>query len=192
MPESKLIGIHNFTITSRSNSQSEVALVKISDAEPKDPMLSKVIPRKKPRLKTFRKEISKPKEEASMKTGTDGIMRMKTIFANWKTTVTKDSEVEDNDSLTLTNTIAPPQDNTEGYAITTEMRNTQLKLNRMRKYRMLANKKQETREEGQILRQKLKGKIALEQLQDIATKLDEMRNAFNNERTQRWKIWVET
>eukprot|EP00972_Heterocapsa_arctica_P053935 7944814-Heterocapsa_arctica.AAC.1 len=30
------------------------------------------------------------------------------------------------------NTIAPPQDNTQGFAITEEMRKTQLKLNRMR------------------------------------------------------------
>eukprot|EP00972_Heterocapsa_arctica_P113683 16438496-Heterocapsa_arctica.AAC.1 len=34
----------------------------------------------------------------------------------------------------IKNTIAPPQDNTEGFAINEEMREAQLKLNRMRKY----------------------------------------------------------
>eukprot|EP00972_Heterocapsa_arctica_P019207 2833395-Heterocapsa_arctica.AAC.1 len=37
--------------------------------------------------------------------------------------------------------MAPPQDNTEGFAITEERRTTQFKLNRMRKYKMLVNKK---------------------------------------------------
>eukprot|EP00972_Heterocapsa_arctica_P054008 7957038-Heterocapsa_arctica.AAC.1 len=35
------------------------------------------------------------------------------------------------------NTISPPQDNTEGFAITEQMSKTQLALNRMRKYQML-------------------------------------------------------
>eukprot|EP00972_Heterocapsa_arctica_P096280 14205305-Heterocapsa_arctica.AAC.1 len=47
--------------------------------------------------------------------------------------------------------MAPAQDNTEGFAITEEKRKTQLKLNRMRKYQMLVNKKQENQEEGKTL-----------------------------------------
>eukprot|EP00972_Heterocapsa_arctica_P093893 13847710-Heterocapsa_arctica.AAC.1 len=35
------------------------------------------------------------------------------------------------------NTIAPPQDNTEGFAITEDMRKAQLTMNRMRKCQML-------------------------------------------------------
>eukprot|EP00972_Heterocapsa_arctica_P012369 1815569-Heterocapsa_arctica.AAC.1 len=35
------------------------------------------------------------------------------------------------------NTVSPPQDNAEGFAITEQMRKTQLALNRMRKYQML-------------------------------------------------------
>eukprot|EP00972_Heterocapsa_arctica_P063833 9418168-Heterocapsa_arctica.AAC.1 len=50
------------------------------------------------------------------------------------------------------------------------MRETQLKLNRMRKYQMLVNKKQEQQEEA---------------------KLEEMRTKLKNDRTQRWKSWVE-
>eukprot|EP00972_Heterocapsa_arctica_P106505 15687859-Heterocapsa_arctica.AAC.1 len=59
------------------------------------------------------------------------------------------------------NTISPPQDNTEGFAITEEMRKTQLTMNRMRKYQMLSNKKQESHEEGKALHYKLQGKVAL-------------------------------
>eukprot|EP00972_Heterocapsa_arctica_P094208 13893860-Heterocapsa_arctica.AAC.1 len=51
------------------------------------------------------------------------------------------------------------------------MRNTQLTMNRMRKYQMLVNRKQENQEEGQKLHYKLEGKLAL--------------------RTQRWRNWVE-
>eukprot|EP00972_Heterocapsa_arctica_P032334 4766775-Heterocapsa_arctica.AAC.2 len=36
--------------------------------------------------------------------------------------------------------IAPPQDNSEGFAITEDMKTTQMKLNIMRKYQMLVNK----------------------------------------------------
>eukprot|EP00972_Heterocapsa_arctica_P082331 12132734-Heterocapsa_arctica.AAC.1 len=67
------------------------------------------------------------------------------------------------------------------------MRKTQLKLNRMRKYKMLVNKKQEHQEEGQTLHYKLEGKIALEHLHEIETKLDEMRTKLKNDRTQRWR-----
>eukprot|EP00972_Heterocapsa_arctica_P081486 12011766-Heterocapsa_arctica.AAC.1 len=69
------------------------------------------------------------------------------------------------------------------------MRKAQLTLNRMRKYQMLVNKKQETQEEGQSLHYKLEGKVALERLQDIEIKLDEMRAKLNNDRSQRWRNW---
>ena len=41
------------------------------------------------------------------------------------------------------NTIAPPQDDSQGFAITAEMRDTQHKLNRLRKYQMLKIKDKE-------------------------------------------------
>eukprot|EP00972_Heterocapsa_arctica_P053715 7912825-Heterocapsa_arctica.AAC.1 len=72
------------------------------------------------------------------------------------------------------------------------MRKAQLKLNRMRKYQMLVNKKQEQQEEGQTRFYKLEGNIALEHLHDIEIKLDEMRTKLKNDRTQRWRSWVET
>eukprot|EP00972_Heterocapsa_arctica_P073126 10800755-Heterocapsa_arctica.AAC.1 len=61
----------------------------------------------------------------------------------------------------------------------------------MRKYQMLVNKKQEQQEEGHILHYQFEGKIASEHLQDIEIKLDEMRTKFNNNRSQRWRSWVE-
>eukprot|EP00972_Heterocapsa_arctica_P067026 9891325-Heterocapsa_arctica.AAC.1 len=70
------------------------------------------------------------------------------------------------------------------------MRKAQLKLNRMRKYQMLVNEKQELQEEGQTLYYKLEGNIALEHLHEIVVKLDEMRTTLNNDRTQRWRSWV--
>eukprot|EP00972_Heterocapsa_arctica_P068782 10164667-Heterocapsa_arctica.AAC.1 len=69
------------------------------------------------------------------------------------------------------------------------MRATQLKLNIMRKYPMLVNKKQEHQEEGQTLPYKLEGNIALEHLREIEAKLEEMRTMLNNYRTQRWRSW---
>eukprot|EP00972_Heterocapsa_arctica_P052527 7727319-Heterocapsa_arctica.AAC.1 len=71
------------------------------------------------------------------------------------------------------------------------MRKTQFKLNSMRKYQMLVNKKQEHQQEGQTLHYKLEGTIALEHLHEIEIKLDEMRTNLNNDRTHRWISWVE-
>jgi hypothetical protein len=90
------------------------------------------------------------------------------------------------------NTIAPPQDNTEGFAITEEMRRTQHTMNRMRKYQMLTNKKQQYGEEGQVLNYKLEGKVALHYLKEIEEQMDNIRNKLKHDRTQRWKTWVET
>ena len=61
----------------------------------------------------------------------------------------------------------------------------------MRKYQTLANKTQEKLEEGRNLYCKLEGNTALEHLHEIETKLEEMRNNLNNDRTQRWISWVE-
>eukprot|EP00972_Heterocapsa_arctica_P011785 1726072-Heterocapsa_arctica.AAC.1 len=61
----------------------------------------------------------------------------------------------------------------------------------MRKYRMLVNKNQEQQEEGQILHYKLEGNIALDNLQEIEIKLDEMRTKLKNDRSQRWRNWAE-
>ena len=73
------------------------------------------------------------------------------------------------------NTISPPQDNTEGFAITEEMRKTQLKMNRMRKYQMLINKNKQYDEEGQELHYKLEGKVALSYLKEIEEQMDSQR-----------------
>ena len=89
------------------------------------------------------------------------------------------------------NTIAPPQDNTEGFAITEVMRKTQHNMNRMRTYQMLVNKKQQYGEEGQVLHYKLEGKVALHYLKEIEEKIDILRNKLKYERTLRWKVWVE-
>eukprot|EP00972_Heterocapsa_arctica_P041693 6147798-Heterocapsa_arctica.AAC.1 len=69
------------------------------------------------------------------------------------------------------------------------MRKTYLKLNRMRKYQMLVNKNQEQQEEVHILHYKVEGKVALENLQEIEIKLDEMRTKLKNDRSQRWRSW---
>eukprot|EP00972_Heterocapsa_arctica_P023045 3389975-Heterocapsa_arctica.AAC.1 len=69
------------------------------------------------------------------------------------------------------------------------MRKTQLKLNIMRTYQMLANKKQEQEEEGNTLHYELEGKVALEHLHDIEAKLEDMRTKLKNDRTQRWRSW---
>eukprot|EP00972_Heterocapsa_arctica_P037759 5558459-Heterocapsa_arctica.AAC.1 len=61
----------------------------------------------------------------------------------------------------------------------------------MRKYQMLVNNKQEHYEEGQNLHCKLEGKVALEYLKEIEEQIDDMRTKLNNERTQRWRKWVE-
>jgi hypothetical protein len=92
----------------------------------------------------------------------------------------------------VANTISAPQDNTEGFAITEKIRSTQLTMNRMRKYQMLCNKKQQYNDEGQVLSYKLEGKVALHYLKDIEGKMDQLKNKLKNDRTQRWKKWVET
>eukprot|EP00972_Heterocapsa_arctica_P095038 14017652-Heterocapsa_arctica.AAC.1 len=56
---------------------------------------------------------------------------------------------------------------------------------------MLVNKKQEHKEEGQTLHYKVEGNIALEHLHEIETNLEDMRAKLNNDRTQRWRSWVE-
>eukprot|EP00972_Heterocapsa_arctica_P089401 13180899-Heterocapsa_arctica.AAC.1 len=56
---------------------------------------------------------------------------------------------------------------------------------------MLVNKKQEHQEEGQTLHYKIEGKIALEHLHEIEMQLDEMSTKLKNDRTQRWRSWVE-
>ena len=89
------------------------------------------------------------------------------------------------------NTIAPPQDDSQGFAITAEMRDTQHKLNRLRKYQMLKQKHKEHEREGTTLYQKLEGEVAYEHLQAIEEKLDSMRNKLRNERNHRWKSWVQ-
>eukprot|EP00972_Heterocapsa_arctica_P104509 15401424-Heterocapsa_arctica.AAC.1 len=76
-----------------------------------------------------------------------------------------------------------------GFAITEEMRKTQLKLHGMRKYQMLVNEKQEQQEEGKTLHYKLEGQVALEHFHEIESKLEEMRTKLKNDRTQRWRSW---
>eukprot|EP00972_Heterocapsa_arctica_P005597 826379-Heterocapsa_arctica.AAC.1 len=71
------------------------------------------------------------------------------------------------------------------------MRETQLKLNIMRKYQMLVNKNQEHKEECQTLHYKLEGQIALEHLHEIETQLEDMITKLKNDRTQRWRSWVD-
>eukprot|EP00972_Heterocapsa_arctica_P047299 6978487-Heterocapsa_arctica.AAC.1 len=61
----------------------------------------------------------------------------------------------------------------------------------MSKYQMLVNKQQEQLEEGKTLHYKLEGTVALKYLNEIEDKLDEMKTKLNNERTQRWRNWVE-
>jgi hypothetical protein len=78
------------------------------------------------------------------------------------------------DTTYVRNKIAPPQDDTEGFAITEEMRRTQLKMNRMRKYQMLTHKNKENEEEGKLFFQKLEGEVAHEHLKEIEAKLEEM------------------
>eukprot|EP00972_Heterocapsa_arctica_P055500 8188639-Heterocapsa_arctica.AAC.1 len=61
----------------------------------------------------------------------------------------------------------------------------------MKKYQMLVNKNQEHKEECQTLHHQLEGNIALEHLHEIETKLEDMRAKLNNDRTQRWRSWVQ-
>eukprot|EP00972_Heterocapsa_arctica_P037988 5591904-Heterocapsa_arctica.AAC.1 len=82
---------------------------------------------RRPSAVTFQKEISKPKKDPLMKIGSDGTKRRKLTSATKK--------------------IRGEYNSKEGFAITEEMRKTHLKLNRMRKYQMLVNKKQEQQQE---------------------------------------------
>eukprot|EP00972_Heterocapsa_arctica_P018638 2754854-Heterocapsa_arctica.AAC.1 len=61
----------------------------------------------------------------------------------------------------------------------------------MRKYQMLVNKTQEHYEEGQHLHYKLDGKVAMKYLKEIEEQIDDMRTKLNNERTQRWRNWLD-
>eukprot|EP00972_Heterocapsa_arctica_P029006 4268305-Heterocapsa_arctica.AAC.1 len=56
---------------------------------------------------------------------------------------------------------------------------------------MLVNKKQEQQEEGNTLHYKLEGTIALEHLHDIEAKHEYMITKLKNDRTQRWRSWVD-
>eukprot|EP00972_Heterocapsa_arctica_P064047 9449336-Heterocapsa_arctica.AAC.1 len=61
----------------------------------------------------------------------------------------------------------------------------------MRKYQMLVNRKQEAGEEGLQLLYKLEGRIGRQHLTYMEEKLDTMRTTINNERSQRWRSWVD-
>eukprot|EP00972_Heterocapsa_arctica_P005299 784773-Heterocapsa_arctica.AAC.1 len=61
----------------------------------------------------------------------------------------------------------------------------------MRKYQMLVNKKQEKQEEGHTLHYKLEGKIDRKDLEEMEIKLDGMKAKLKNDRSQRWRNWVE-
>eukprot|EP00972_Heterocapsa_arctica_P114887 16444921-Heterocapsa_arctica.AAC.1 len=62
----------------------------------------------------------------------------------------------------------------------------------MRKYQTLVNRKQETGEEGVQLIYKLEDNILLHNLENIEEKLDNnMRTTLKNDRSQRWRSWVE-
>eukprot|EP00972_Heterocapsa_arctica_P108883 16032520-Heterocapsa_arctica.AAC.1 len=71
------------------------------------------------------------------------------------------------------------------------MRKTLLTFNSMRKYQMLVNKKHNKQEEGQTLHYKLEGKVDRKDLRETEDKLDEMRTKLNNDRSQRWRNWIE-
>eukprot|EP00972_Heterocapsa_arctica_P031077 4573254-Heterocapsa_arctica.AAC.1 len=64
-------------------------------------------------------------------------------------------------------------------------------MNRLRKYQMLANKNKHHNEEGLTLHYKLEGKVALSYLKEIEEQMDSQRTTLKNERTQRWRSWVE-
>eukprot|EP00972_Heterocapsa_arctica_P110212 16226886-Heterocapsa_arctica.AAC.1 len=71
------------------------------------------------------------------------------------------------------------------------MRKVQLKLNRMRKYQILVNKGKENNNEGVQLLYKLENITGVEAIQALEEKLDTMRTKFNNDRSLRWRNWVE-
>eukprot|EP00972_Heterocapsa_arctica_P047481 7002324-Heterocapsa_arctica.AAC.1 len=56
---------------------------------------------------------------------------------------------------------------------------------------MLVTRKQEAGEEGVQLLYKLEGKIGRQDLAYMEEKLDTMRTKLKNERSQRWRNWVE-
>eukprot|EP00972_Heterocapsa_arctica_P044524 6572078-Heterocapsa_arctica.AAC.1 len=67
----------------------------------------------------------------------------------------------------------------------------QLKLNRMRQYQMLVNRNQDKGEEGVQLFYTLEGSIAYQAIAEHEDKLDIMRGKLNNERSQKWRGWIE-
>eukprot|EP00972_Heterocapsa_arctica_P044951 6633713-Heterocapsa_arctica.AAC.1 len=71
------------------------------------------------------------------------------------------------------------------------MRKTQLNLNRMRKYQMLVNRKQEEGEEGVQLFYTQEGRIGCQDIADMEENLDSMRAKLNSEMSQRWRSWVD-
>eukprot|EP00972_Heterocapsa_arctica_P113837 16439369-Heterocapsa_arctica.AAC.1 len=62
----------------------------------------------------------------------------------------------------------------------------------MRKYQMLVNKNEQHDKEGQILNYKLEGKIALHFLKEIEETMHKLKHKLTNDRTLRWKAWVES
>eukprot|EP00972_Heterocapsa_arctica_P032979 4852480-Heterocapsa_arctica.AAC.1 len=71
------------------------------------------------------------------------------------------------------------------------MRKTQLKLNSMRKYKMLVNKGKENSGEGVQLVHKLEGISGIQAIQTLEEMLDTMRGKLKNDRSQRWGSWVD-
>eukprot|EP00972_Heterocapsa_arctica_P042424 6252421-Heterocapsa_arctica.AAC.1 len=61
----------------------------------------------------------------------------------------------------------------------------------MRKYQMLVNRKHDKGEEGMQLLYKLEGSIGRQDIADMEGKLDSMTTKLNNERSQRWRNWVD-
>eukprot|EP00972_Heterocapsa_arctica_P109232 16083637-Heterocapsa_arctica.AAC.2 len=61
------------------------------------------------------------------------------------------------------------------------MRKTQITMNRMRKYQMLVNKRQQKSEEGTSLHNRLEGKVALSYFKEIEEQMDNMRTKLKNE-----------
>ncbi len=82
---------------------------------------------------------------------------LRTTFVNKRERRVKSSKAEDR-TLSMSGKIAPAQDDTEGFAITEEMRSTQLKMNRMIKYQMLTNKKHIMRKKANCFSRSLREK----------------------------------
>eukprot|EP00972_Heterocapsa_arctica_P050322 7399727-Heterocapsa_arctica.AAC.1 len=69
------------------------------------------------------------------------------------------------------------------------MRKTQLKLIRMRKYKMLVNRTTESSDKAVQLLYKLEGTTGYQAIATLEEKLDIMRGTLSNERSQRWRVW---